>query len=108
LQLVLGIQPAAGGVLLIDEFENGLHFSVQKRLWELIFELAKTLDIQVFATTHSWDCIEAFTHAAETKQDDAVLVKVSEGIGEKENTIISSVYERDDLMRLTQADVEVR
>jgi len=108
LQLVLGIQPAAGGILLIDEFENGLHFSVQEKLWELIFELAKTLNIQVFATTHSWDCIEAFTHAAETKQDDAVLVKISEGIGEKKNTIISSVYEKEDMLRLTQADVEVR
>jgi len=108
LQLVLGIQPAAGGILLIDEFENGLHFSVQEKLWELIFELARTLDIQVFATTHSWDCIEAFTHAAEAKKDDAVLVKMSEGIGEKKNTIISTVYEKNDLMRLTQADVEVR
>lgn len=108
LQLVLGIQPAAGGILLIDEFENGLHFSVQEKLWELIFELAKTLDIQVFATTHSWDCIEAFTHAAETKQDDGILIKISEGIGEKKNTIISTVYEKEDMIRLTQADVEVR
>jgi len=108
LQLVLGIQPAAGGILLIDEFENGLHFSVQEKLWELIFELAKTLNIQVFATTHSWDCIEAFTRAAEAKQDDGVLIKISEGVGEKKSNIISTVYEKEDLIRLTQADVEVR
>ena len=108
LQLVLGIQPATGGILLIDEFENGLHFSVQEKLWELIFELAKTLNIQVFATTHSWDCIEAFTKAAETKQDDGLLIKISDDGGEKKNGVISTVYEREDLIRLTQADVEVR
>lgn len=107
LQLVLGIQPATEGILLIDEFENGLHFSVQEKLWELIFELSKSLNVQVFATTHSWDCIEAFAHAADVKEDDAILVKISEGPGETKTTI-SSVYERDDLICLTQADVEVR
>jgi AAA15 family ATPase/GTPase len=108
LQLVLGIYPATGGILLIDEFENGLHFSIQERLWELIFELAKSLDIQVFATTHSWDCIEAFTHAAEITQDNAMLIKISQGGGESEDTVISTIYEKNDLIHLTQADVELR
>ncbi|MDR0719293.1 MAG: AAA family ATPase [Treponema sp.] len=108
LQLVLGIYPAIGGILLIEEFENGLHFSIQEKLWELIFELAKTLDIQVFATTHSWDCIEAFTHAAEVAQDNAILIKISQGTGENQNTAISTIYEKSDLINLTQADVELR
>jgi AAA15 family ATPase/GTPase len=108
LQLVLGIYPAAGGILLIDEFENGLHFSIQERLWSLIFELAKILEIQVFATTHSWDCIEAFTHAAAARQDDAILVKISHGAGQKQDELVSTIYEKEDLIHLTQADVEVR
>jgi len=64
LQLVLKVFPAKGGFLLIDEFENGLHFSVQEKVWALLFELAQKLDIQIFATTHSWDCIESFAKAA--------------------------------------------
>jgi AAA15 family ATPase/GTPase len=108
LQLVLGIFPAAGGILLIDEFENGLHFSIQERLWESIFKLARELDIQVFATTHSWDCIEAFTDAANQNNDEAVLCKIAYGIGENKNKIISTVYEKNDLLNLTQADVELR
>jgi len=108
LQLVLGIQPAAGGILLIDEFENGLHFSIQEKLWQLIFDLANALDIQVFATTHSWDCIEAFSNAVKSKKDEGVLIKISEGIGNKTNDVFSTIYEKEDLIRLTQADVEVR
>jgi AAA15 family ATPase/GTPase len=108
LQLVLGIYPAANGILLIDEFENGLHFSIQEQLWELIFDLVKTLDVQVFATTHSWDCIEAFAQAAEAKQDDALLVKISQGIGKNQDAVISTIYEKDDLAHLTQAEVELR
>jgi predicted ATPase len=106
LQIVLGAYPATGGILLIEEFENGLHFSIQKQLWELLFELAATLNIQVFATTHSWDCIEAFACIAEEKQEDAVLIKISKGRGKLDT--VSTIYEREDLVNLTQADVEIR
>jgi AAA15 family ATPase/GTPase len=110
LQLVLGIFPASGGILLIDEFENGLHFSLQEHLWKSIFKLAKELNIQIFATTHSWDCIEAFTNASNLQADngDVTLCKIAYGIGENKNKIISTVYEKNDLINLTQADVELR
>ena len=55
LQIILKVFSAQGGFLLIDEFENGLHYSVQEKIWALIFKLAEQLNIQVFATTHSWD-----------------------------------------------------
>ena len=60
--LVLGLAlvNAKGKVLLIDEFEVGLHHSVQEQLWEIIFEYAKKWDIQVFATTHSMDTVRSF------------------------------------------------
>ena len=47
------------GVLIIDEFENGLHYSVQESLWRMIFNLSKRHSIQIFVTTHSSDCIKA-------------------------------------------------
>lgn len=50
-------------VMLVDEIENGLHHTVLERIWAGIGELAETLGVQVFATTHSRECIEA-AHAA--------------------------------------------
>ena len=58
LTIILAMVNCENGYLLIDEFENGLHYSVQEKLWEIIFYLAKRLNIQVFATTHSNDTIE--------------------------------------------------
>ena len=55
LTLVLALVNAKGKMLLIDEFEAGLHHSIQEKMWELVFEYAKQWDIQVFATTHSED-----------------------------------------------------
>ena len=48
-----------GGVLLIDEIENGLHHSVLERVFGVVATAARAYDVQVFATTHNWECIFA-------------------------------------------------
>ena len=110
LQLVLKISPAKGGFLLIDEFENGLHYSVQEKVWHLLFELAEKLDIQIFATTHSWDCIESFAKVAVAKQDvDGVLFRVGKSVRNSDKgRVIATVFEEEQLYNITQSDVEVR
>lgn len=60
LTIVLSLVNCENGYLLIDEIENGLHYSVQRLLWKIIFEVAYKLNVQVFATTHSNDCIRSF------------------------------------------------
>jgi AAA15 family ATPase/GTPase len=60
LTIILALVNSDNGCLLIDEFENGLHYTVQENLWRIIFHLSKELNIQVFATTHSEDCIKGF------------------------------------------------
>src|SRR5258708_23542013 len=71
MQRILGIALAlvntTDGILLIDEIENGIHYSVQSELWQLIFQLARRLNVQAFATTHSWDCIEGFQRRLKKK-----------------------------------------
>ena len=61
LTIILALVNADNSFLLIDEFENGLHYTIQEQLWNIIFRLSKKLNVQVFATTHSEDCIEGFT-----------------------------------------------
>lgn len=63
LTIILALVNAENGFLLIDEFENGLHYSVQEQLWEIIFSLSKKLNVQIFVTTHSNDCISGFERA---------------------------------------------
>lgn len=110
LQLALKLFSAKGGFLLIDEFENGLHYSVQEKIWALLFEMAEQLDIQVFATTHSWDCIESFTKTAIARQDiDGVLFRMGRSARTSDSgRLIATVFDEDALAHVTQADVEVR
>ncbi|MBD9361358.1 AAA family ATPase [Methylomonas fluvii] len=109
LQLILSIFPARDGILLIDEFENGLHYSVQEEVWRIIFQLAKELKIQVFATTHSWDCIESFTKAAVESPEEGVLLKVSRSKLISDNgKVIATVYDEEALKTVTASALEVR
>ena len=110
LQIALAIYQAKDGFLLIDEFENGLHYSVQEQVWGLIFDMAQRLNIQVFATTHSWDCIEAFSKVANQKSDmEGVLINMGKSIrNNNKGQVIATVFDETELAQLTQADVELR
>jgi AAA15 family ATPase/GTPase len=53
---LLGQRP---DICFIDEIENGIHYSVLPQVWDGIAEVAERLHIQVFATTHSGECLAA-------------------------------------------------
>lgn len=59
-QVILLLVNARNGYLFIDEFENGLHWSIHPHVWKIIFILSERLNVQVFATTHNRDCIRGF------------------------------------------------
>ncbi len=70
LSIAMSIVNNKGGLVLVDEIENGLHYSVLPGLWKMIFETARRLDVQVFAATHSDECIQA---ASQTIQELKLL-----------------------------------
>ena len=109
-QLALRLFEAKGGLLFIDEFENGLHYSVQEEAWKVIFHLSKELDIQIFCTTHSWDCIESFSKVATQEKDiEGLLFRLgSSSVGDDEGKTTVTIFDEDDLEILTQSQVEVR
>jgi AAA15 family ATPase/GTPase len=110
LQIILKVLKARDGFLLIDEFENGLHYSVQPDVWRLVFELAKRYNIQVFATTHSWDCIESFAQVAKEREDlEGVLFRMGRSVRKSDNgKVIATEFDEDELYNLTKDKIEVR
>lgn len=102
--ITLALVNAKGGLLLLDEVENGLHYSVLPKVWRLIFETARRLNVQVFATTHSWDCIEAFQNAAAESPEDGVLVRLQN----KNDDVTATVFDERRLAIATRDQIEVR
>jgi len=102
--IILSLVCAKDGVLIVDEFENGLHWSVQDGAWDIVFKLAKDLNVQVFTTTHSRDCINAFEQAWSLRPNDGAFMRVSKNNG------CSSLreYELELLRDSIEMDVEMR
>jgi len=93
--------------LLIDEIENGIHHTLHAKLWRLILRLAQEYNLQVFATSHSWDCIEGFQKALEADGEaDGLLIRLEtkEDI-DKSRAVI---FDRDELPIVTRESIEVR
>lgn len=69
LSILLAIHQAANGNVLIDEIDNGFHYSVLKDVWRAIALAARQAAVQVFATTHSWECVR---YAREAFEQDTI------------------------------------
>jgi hypothetical protein len=79
LGVALALVQARGGVLLVDEIDTGLHYSVLVDMWRLVFETARQLDVQVFATTPSRDCYEALAAVTEPGRSEISLQRIERG-----------------------------
>lgn len=106
LATVASLVSVGKGTLLVDEIDTGLYYAVLKDMWRLILETARKQNAQVFATTHSWDCVKAFQQALDEFQDSESgrLIRL-----ERVDDQIKAVpYLVDELSIAIEQDIEVR
>jgi len=105
LSIILAIANAKGGTILIDEIENGLHHSVLTDVWKAIADAARRSDVQIFATTHSYECIIAADQAFETSEKDDFRYHRLERVKDKIQAI---TYDRENLAISEEMNLEMR
>jgi hypothetical protein len=105
-QIVTYMASVQKGVLLIDEIENGLHYSILQDVWRSVARVAKTLDVQIFATTHSRECVIAAHRAMakESMQSDLHLYRLDRD----EDGIAAKLYDHETLLAAVQTGLEFR
>ena len=103
--VALALANCRDGFLLIDEVENGIHYSVQSDFWKMVLQAAHENNVQVLATTHSWDCVAGFAKAtAENEEVDGMHVRL-EKYGERMRAV---EYSEEDLVVAAEQGIEVR
>ncbi len=105
LGLFLAIVNSKDGILLVDEIDTGLHFTTMYDVWKLIYETAKRLNIQVFATTHNSDCWQSLAEIAEVKdssENDITIHRIEKG------RTSSIVIGEDEMAIAAERGIEVR
>jgi AAA15 family ATPase/GTPase len=62
-------------VLLIDEIENGIFSESLPLIWKGLYAVCAAQKVQIFATTHSRECVMAAHEAAEKRGKDELSVQ---------------------------------
>lgn len=106
LALAMSLVSSEKGVLLVDEIDTGLHYKALTNMWRLVIETAKKLDVQVFATTHSWDCLAAFQQALTQSEENALGTVFR--LERKNGQIEYTAYTGEELTVAVEHDIEVR
>ena len=105
LAVSLSLVRAAGGFLLIDEIDTGLHWTVMEEMWKLVVSAAMESSIQVFATTHGLDCIVGLASLLKDRPDLAEAVSVQK----IERRLDHSVsFDTKDIVTAADLSIELR
>ena len=105
LGLVLAMVNLKNGILLVDEIDSGLHFTVMTDMWKVVWETAKKLNIQVFATTHSRDCWQSLAELIieEKIADNEITIQRIDR--EKSQSVI---FDPEEIVIAATSNLEVR
>lgn len=104
--LTLSLVNSENGVLLVDEIDTGLHYKALTKMWRLVIETAKKLNVQVFATTHSWDCLSSFQKVL--TEEKAETIGSVFRLERTDNQIGYVTYSSEELAIAVEHDIEVR
>lgn len=77
ISILLCIASVEGGVVLVDEIENGIHHSHHAAVWRMLLKLSKRRNAQLIFTTHSNEWLNALTEVGEEHVEDISLWRVT-------------------------------
>lgn len=105
LSMALAFHDARGGMIFIDEVENGLHYSVLEDLWRELNWLSNEFNVQVFATTHSQECMAAARDAFRSMDDTNFFIH---RLDLQDGRIAATTYTFEDLDFALDYEAEMR
>lgn len=105
LTLSLAVGRAAHGYVMVDEIDTGLHHSVMADMWRVLIGATQRLGVQVFATTHSLDCVRSLAWLADTQPELCKSVRMHRVDSERPSTV---VYGPDEISIAAEQHVELR
>ncbi len=92
--------------IFIDEIENGIHYSKLDDVWKLILTISKEQNVQVFATTHSKECIESYARVAKKLEDDNIgFISMYKN---KENELKSITFDYESIQNRGELELDNR
>ena len=105
LALSLSLIQTGRGVLLVDEIDTGIHWTVMEEMWRMVIDTARRNSVQVFATTHSYDCLRGLASLVESRPDlvqDVSTQKIERALDKAVH------FDATDIQAAIEQNIEVR
>lgn len=96
------------GILLIDEVDNGFHYTAMKVLWEAILQMAHENNVQLFITSHNIDSVKGLLQACENSKEKQEELSVYKLIKKDNDEILSLQYDYHKLQYMINQEMEIR
>jgi AAA15 family ATPase/GTPase len=106
LQFVFLILSNQSNRICIDEIDTGIHYTKLKSNWIMIFNLCKQLNIQLFATTHSKECMEAFMEASKAIQNEEKIKLVE--LKEYKSKVYANTIKYESILTALESKIDLR
>jgi len=104
LALIVAITHSPNRIILLDEIENGLHYSILPKIWEAIGKALRKYDCQLITTTHSYECLRAAHKGLSEMPDDFRYIRLHR----KDDEISAKVSNYDMIGTALKTNLEVR
>jgi energy-coupling factor transporter ATP-binding protein EcfA2 len=99
------VSRSSQGFVMIDEIDTGLHHSVMSDMWHVLIATAKRLDVQLFATTHSLDCVRSLAWLSSNEPNLCEGVRLHRVDEQRDRTV---VYTPNEISIAAEQHVELR
>jgi hypothetical protein len=92
------------GIMVIDELENGFHFSRLPNIWGVLNKLSAEFNVQLFIATHSLECLRAAAGEAKLHPDDFSLIRAER----RDGNFLLKQFSGEQFVGSVAADLEIR
>lgn len=105
LGLALAVIDSANGIVLVDEIDTGLHYTVLEDMWTFLKECCQMFDAQLIATTHSSDCYRSLASVCQEDIRENSQVTINR-VERNRETAVS--YSEQEIVAAADFNIEVR
>ena len=95
-------------ILLIDEIENGLYYEGMEDFWKGLMAVLEDQDVQLFATTHSRECMEAALKAASAMDGDPLRYLRLDRRVDDPSKIVATTFGKEEMQTAMEFNREMR
>lgn len=106
--LVLAIYSSKDGVLIVDEIDNGLHYSSMENLWNIVLETSEKFNVQLFITTHNVDSLKGLRKTLENKVKYMEKVSLFKLIHNSSDENKAVYYDAESFSTIIEQENEIR